>query len=173
MARRVVRSVGRGSKRQTTWLQFVWAGASITAEGGTLFFTLNAAALAMRPFTVVRSHFELMMISDQVAASEIALGAFGIGVFSEEALTAGVASIPTPVNAAASDFWFVHQWIANSLLFNTSGAANTQNRYTIDSKAMRKVGEGQDIGVVAEGETTASSLGFTLHVAGRMLIKNN
>ena len=73
MARR--RSFVRGAaaisaKRQTSWFQFVGADVTMTVTGGTIIFSLNAAALALRPFTVIRSHFELQLQSDQAAAIE-------------------------------------------------------------------------------------------------------
>ena len=58
------RSRAGGPKRQTSWFQFQQNEATLTAVGGFIFYSLNAAALAFRPFTVVRSHFELMLRSD-------------------------------------------------------------------------------------------------------------
>ncbi len=72
---------GRMVKRDSLWLQFQ---PTITAVngGGTavLIFTLNAAALALRPFTVVRTRFQLGMRSDQTSAAEDQVLGYGIVV---------------------------------------------------------------------------------------------
>ena len=71
MARRHL-PVRSGSKRKTLWLEFQPVLATTDAAGeAVLVFSLNAAALALRPFTIVRTHFEVMVTSDQAAAVEI------------------------------------------------------------------------------------------------------
>jgi len=72
-----------------------------------------------------------------------------------------------------SDLWFIHQYLVNDFTFVSSVGFDAAggNRYTIDSKAMRKVNEDQDVVLVGEFSSTGS--GFTLMVAGRLLIKHN
>ena len=164
------RIVTRGAKRQTTWFQFVPTEVTMTATGGTIIFSLNAAALAMRPFTVVRSHFELMLRSDQAAAIEQQSAGFGIAVVSDEATAAGVASVPTPVTEMGSHLWFVHSVMFGQASTVTDRAEPVQVK-SIDSKAMRRVEVGSDIVVV--GEKGSVGGGLVLSVAGRMLVKNN
>ncbi len=168
MARRHV--VTRSAKRLTSWFFFQHAEATLTAVGGTILFSLNAAALALRPFTVVRSHFELAMRSDQAAAIEQQRSSFGMAVVSDQASAAGVASVPTPFTDMASDLWFVHR-----NLFGDESALTDRTRsqtlVSVDSKAMRKVDIGQDIIVVVEFASGGS--GLILAVAGRMLVKVN
>ncbi len=163
----------RGKARTTTWFFFDFANTVMTATGGTLIQTFNAAALALRPFTIIRTHFELEVRSDQISASEIQQGAFGLGVVTDVAAAAGVASIPTPVSEMGSETWFAHQLLMND--FTVSGTPATAFQggrvWSIDSKAMRKVEESDDIIVVGEFATGGS--GFALRTAGRMLIKNN
>ncbi len=157
-------------KRLTSWFQFLPVTTAMSAVGGTVIFSLNAAALALRPFTIVRTRFELMIISDQGAMVESQVGAFGMAVVSDQAVAVGVTAVPTPIIDMASDLWFVHQtyMAQNSSLVDVSKDA----RYiTIDSKAMRKVDIGQDIVVVAEFSGAGS--GQVLTSGGRMLIKVN
>ena len=162
----VVRS---GPKRTTTWFGFNPTVQALTAAGGTIIFSLNAAALALQPFTVVRSLFELYITSDQEAASEDQLAGFGIAVVSDEATAAGVTAIPTPITEMASDLWFAHQLLFNSTTANP--VSNVGTRYMVDSRAMRKVSIGQDIVVVLEFD--ASGGGSNVIIGGRMLVKNN
>ena len=69
MARRVVVR-GGGVRRQTLWLGLGMNSVTMTAAGGTLTHSLNAAALALRPFTIVRTIIAYQLQSDQAAAIE-------------------------------------------------------------------------------------------------------
>jgi len=160
----------RAPRRKSLWLQFEPIQTTMTAPGGSIMFTLNAAALALTPFTVVRSHFELMVRSDQSAAVEQQIVGFGIAVVSDQAVGVGVTAVPTPIVDMGSSLWFVHKLIygeenrlINLLLPPTLAS--------VDSKAMRKVESGSDIIVVAE--MSALGGGAILTVGGRMLIKTN
>jgi len=159
------------NRRQTTWFQYSPAIATMTAPGGTLFFSLNAAALALRPFTVVRSHFHIGLRSDQAAAIEEQIAGVGLAVVSDEAVAVGVTAVPTPITEMGSDLWFVHQ-----LIYASESRVVDKTRegqyISIDSKAMRKVGVGQDIVLVVE-MSAASTGGMVITVGGRQLIKNN
>ena len=171
MARsRVVRS--RGPRRTTTWFDIPPTSTIMTASGGTLVSVLNAAALALRPFTIVRTHLLVHITSDQLAADEIQMAAVGFAVVSDQASAAGVGSIPTPVTENGSDLWFLHQFVINEFALNSAIGfdANAGHQYLIDSKAMRKVDIGQDVVQVAE-QTTFN--GVIVNMAGRMLVKNN
>ena len=81
---------------------------TLTASGGTILGSLNATALALRPFTIVRQHYFLMLRSDQAAAAERQFGAFGCVVVSDQAEAVGVTAIPTPITDAGSDLWMLH-----------------------------------------------------------------
>ncbi len=152
----------------------VWVGADVApanvAAGttGVLLGTLNAAALALRPFTVVRTRQRLQLESDQVVASEQYRGAYGFIVVSENAAAQGIAAVPKPNTDTDAD-WFVYEPFAGSFLF-ISGAGFTEptgTQHVIDSKAMRKVGVNEDIAIVIE--TTGT--GMTVQGNGRFLIK--
>ena len=175
MANRIVsphrRFVGARPSRATVWLGFIPARVALTAAGGTVIFTLNAAALALRPFTVVRTRFALFIDSDQSAAAEQQVAGFGVAVVSEEAAAAGVASVPTPITEIPSDLWFVHRVLYSAQSASDAGGrgGNAGTDYIVDSKAMRKVSIGQDIVVV--GEFSAVGGGLRLTVGGRMLVK--
>ena len=178
MANRIVRSGfirGRSSKRLTTWLRDVdSATASILAAGSSvLFASLTTEELALRPFTVVRVRGLLTVNSDQVGASEFVHGAIGFAVVSRQAVVAGVASVPTPTLEAESGLWFVHQYWAHTTVFQsaTGFSENSQTNFEIDSKAMRKVDQGQDIVVVIENGSGNAGVEFILNF--RILIKTN
>ena len=170
MARNVVRHARSGSKRLSTWLGIGIGSTTLTASGGTLTNALNAAALALRPFTIVRTYMEFMVISDQAASVESQVCAFGMAVVSDQALAIGVTAVPTPVNEIESDLWFLHQVMfarQSNLLDTAIGPAH----YSVDSKAMRRVDGDQDVAIVAEQSGTGS--GLILFLGGCMLIKTN
>ncbi len=159
------------TKRLTSWFFFTPVEVTFTAGGGTLIFSLNAAALALRPFTIVRSHFLAMIRSDQAAAIERQVGAWGMAVVSDQATAVGVTAIPTPITDMGSDLWFTYQ----SLMAHHQEITDRSEPveiYKTDSKAMRKVDIGQDLVVVGE-LASGQSAGFILNLMGRMLVKVN
>jgi len=151
-------------RRESLWLFISDAETIMTVQGGTIISSLNAAALALRPFTVVRTYLEALLTSDQGAATERQTAAIGAVVVSDQANAIGVTAVPTPVTDASSDLWFLHQWMLSRGINLSDHLPNA-----IDSKAMRKVQDGDDVLVVAE--RGANSEGVALLTAGRMLIK--
>ena len=169
MARRI-HEVKR-STRKSLWLQFqpiviAHSGASTA----TLAFTLNAAALALLSFTVVRTHFEMALRSDQAAALESQTASLGIAVVFAEAAALGITAIPTPTTAAGSSLWFVHQFLF-AQASEVTDLTLPQERISIDSKAMRKMEVGTDMVVVVQGGGVGN--GQTITIGGRILIKTN
>jgi len=157
-------------RRATEWLFLPHSqtvqGASATA---VLIASLNAAALALRPFTVVRTRLDWLCFSDQSAATENFVGNIGVAVVSDQAIAVGVTAVPTPATDLGSDLWFLHQiWHGRFELVGTSINTDSQSK-EIDSKAMRKVDEGQDMAFVVEAGIGESGLATV--VAGRVLIK--
>ncbi len=155
----------------SVWFGFQHASSTMTSTGGTIIFSLNAAALALEPFTIVRSHFEVALRSDQAAAVERQSASFGIAVVSDQAVAIGVTAVPTPFTDMASDLWFVHRNIFGDESSLTD-ITRPETRISIDSKAMRKVDIGQDIVVVGELASTPGT-GQIMRVAGRMLVKTH
>ena len=153
--------------------QMIWAG--IDLPGATIFnvgqilAVANASLLALRPFTIVRIRGVFLVTSDQGAASETNIGAFGAIVVQEEAVDAGVASVPTPIDEPSAP-WFVYEPFVHELAVESAVGFNSPvGTYTRwDSKAMRKVGLTEDVIFVGENTTSAGGIitGF-----GRMLIK--
>ncbi len=172
MAFRHPRATRQRSTRKSLWLQFVPITVTLGAANSALAFSLNAAALALRPFTVVRTHFEVMMISDQAAAVEQQVAGLGIAVVSDQAIAVGITAVPTPVSELGSSLWFVNQLLLGEESHQTD-LTLAPNRYSIDSKAMRKVETGSDIGVMLETITIGGSGGAIFNVGGRILIKTN
>ena len=160
-----------GPRRTSTWFFFTPLEQAVAAAStATLLYTMNAAALALRPFTIVRTLLWFNIISDQSAAVENQFGALGLAVVSDQAVAVGVTAVPNPISDQGSDLWFGYKGYGQSGSTDAT-AGNVGRSYVLESKAMRKVDIGEDLAVVHQ--LAALSDGIILHVSGRMLIKNN
>jgi len=161
----------KSTRRLSTW--FIVAPVTTTngaAAGTNLILSLNVAALAFRPFTLVRTYLEIALQSDQAAAIERQSIAVGMAVVSDQSVAIGITALPLPVTDADSNLFYLHQFVFGDES-NLTDRTRPQTRLSVDSKAMRKVEIGQDIVLVAEGMGLDS--GWSVSVAGRFLIKTN
>ena len=161
-----------GMRRESIWIGIAGSVIAIAPLTPVLFTGLDAGTLAIRPFTVVRTRGVLSLTTDQVAATESYHAALGFAVVSDEALAVGITAVPTPMSEADSDLFFVYEAIIGRMLFSTSAGFDSGSGFSreFDSKAMRKVEDGQDIAITVEGDTSPF-LGATIMKAGRMLLK--
>ena len=174
MARRDFRrgAAAIARSRETTWFQFLPVTTTLAnSTSAAIVFTLNAAALALRPFTIVRSRFELALSSDQAAAIESQACGVGIAVVSDQAVSVGASAVPLPIDDMGSNLWLLH-----TIMYGDESALTDRTRpatfRSIDSKAMRKVEVGQDV-IVSIQNSVVGTDGSAVVVGGRMLIKNN
>ena len=157
--------------RLTTWGGITPVASTLAANTSTILVSsLSAGALALRPFTLIRTHLEVQLVSDQAAAVETQGVSIGMAVVSDQAVAVGISAVPTPTIEADSNLWFLHQ-----VLFadesNLTDRTKNGNYVSIDSKAMRKVEIGQDVIIVVEGAGVGGGMIVTL--GGRFLLKNN
>jgi len=162
----------QGQSRETLWLAI---GESITtlaaANTAAMVNALNAAALALTPFTIIRTYIEWSMMSDQLAVIEDQQVALGQAVVSVQASAIGVTAVPTPFTDLGSDLFFLHQ-IMTSRFVDLGTAVEvgpTPIHRTVDSKAMRKVEDQQDVVMTLENSSVAA--GSRNLTAGRLLVK--
>ena len=79
---------------------------TITTVGTSVVQTsLNAGALALRPFTMVRVRGVIRLETDQLTTTEFQEIAFGLAVVSDQAVAVGVTAVPSPVSDNGSDLW--------------------------------------------------------------------
>ena len=172
MARQFTRGRGRaGSPRLTVWAGLPAVEVTLAAANSSaLIISLGAAGLALRPFTIIRTRGIFFARSDQTAALENYGVAFGGAVVSDQASAIGVTAVPTPDTDRDSDLFFLYEEIAGTFGFiSGTGARDIGHLRSFDSKAMRKVEEGQDI--VFTLENTSVSLGSLSRISGRVLLK--
>jgi hypothetical protein len=133
-----------------------------------LVTVLNAAALLLRPFTILRSRLEIQFHSDQLAATEHPQGVLSYIVVTDQASGVGITALPAPMAEPDAD-WFIYQGVIASLDFaDSTGFSQAGNLFTIDSKAMRKVGPNQDVASICE---LRSQGGAIISGEGRMLVQ--
>ena len=159
-----VRVVGRrgfvrGTKRKTFWLGTVQVSAetALAAATASLHGSLNAAALALRPFTIVRTISDFWVASDQIVATEQPFGAIGVALADDRAIAAGAGSLPRAYGENADSSFLFHQfWAAKSFVAGTPAtySPNAWSYFHADQRGQRKIAIGDDIGWVihnAEG----------------------
>jgi len=137
-------------------------------------------SILVEGLTLVRTRGEVEIhLSTASAAGAGFRGAFGIGVASLAAVTAGVASIPTPITEADNDNWLYHRFFsviaADAIAVSGAASEALQGgmqavRFEVDSKAMRKVPVGTALYGIVEvvlSGTAAAQFAFN----SRMLFK--
>ncbi len=109
-------------------------------------------------------------------------GAVGVGVFTDAAIVAGVASLNLPITDEFWDGWLWHSYFACLTTGQISAAGvslsggQTNNvtaavRMEVDSKAMRKVPVGQSLAVVlqvTEDVTAVANWNFNSRVLAKL-----
>ncbi len=176
MARRFV-GVGRfatrrqGPRRETQWIAGTFTNNTLAVNSVTLLTSLNAAALALRPFTIVRTRGIFQFASDQETVSENYGISYGEIIVSEQASAAGVGSVPTPETESGSDWHVFEQGLGRLAVSSAIGIWETGFQKEIDSKAMRKVDLGEDLIVVVEVPASGPSEGVLFRSFVRTLIK--
>ena len=159
----------RGGRRQrapSTWSRFVDNAETLVISSKILLgvFTLNNPGIGE---TIRRTRGIITVRSDNTAALEFQVGAFGLVVVNDLAAGVGASAIPGPVTDASDDGWFVWQPIAQASWTGISGAAEG-HVYEFDSKAMRRVEQGFQVAVMVE-QTSGALSGFEIMTNFSML----
>ncbi len=172
MGRNRARGLGRPApKRLTEWVR------TDASAGGTDYASLAGGAAiidqtlpGVESETIIRCRGSLNVVSDQAAATEVAFGAYGLCVVSNQAAAIGVTAIPTPYTDADSDLWFVHGYWYAPVRFNSAvGFQNISQTERFDSKAMRRISADETMVMVVENGHATDGVRFSLNVA--ILIK--
>jgi len=149
MARK--RFPGGGATRHGSW--------SSLAPQTSLSALAGSSALLHSTFvpfdggeTLIRTRGLFGWKVDQTSADEDQMGAVGIGVVSAQAASQGFASVPHPDTDAGWNGWLWHSYFASSLEFESASGVRfgALHLITIDSKAMRKVGDDYRVVMVVQ-----------------------
>ena len=168
MANRVIRSPSafrsNAPRRKTLWTGTtgVTTHSALAAGAAFLAFKMGTDELALRPFTIVRTVGYVSVWSDQTAAFEAPFGAVGHSVVSEQASAIGVTAVPTPITDIDSDAFFTYTPFSGSGSSQAASQSNGRATVQFDSKAMRKVEDGDDIVTVIENGNAGAGLFFVI-----------
>ena len=121
------------------------------------------------PSTVVRVRGDLWIRSDQVVAVEEPFGALAMAVVTEQARAIGATAVPMPIADEPSSAFFMMQYWQAGAYATTAGVDSPWSRYSFDSKAQRKITNGDAIVVVMENAHTTHQASFILKF--RILLK--
>ena len=156
----------RKAKRMSEWLAFTSnTSLVVAANTSALFLSFSQVNLAaLIPFTIVRVHGLIGWRSDQSAAVEEPIGAFGMAIVKEPARAIGITAIPTPIDEAADDGWFMYQYLHSFIQGNTN--SDDLRLFEFDSKSMRMLEDGDSIVAVVEN---SSNVGASFNVQARIL----
>ncbi len=154
MAGRIHRGRTVSKKRHGDWVGSAAVDGSTALAASTVL--LDQVFIPDAPGeTVIRTRGLFGVESDQSAASESANGAVGIGVVSAQAVSVGITAVPHPVTDAGWNGWFWHSyWNSTVRVSSAVGFQNLLRNITIDSKAMRKVGDEERVVIVLENSAT-------------------
>ncbi len=172
--RRFRGGVRTGPRRKMLWMSSAVATDEIALAANTtaLVSTLNAAALALRPFTVVRIRGILWVSADTTVASERPFGAYGLITVSDQAASVGATAVPRPYSQSSNEWILWQPWLASILRGDAVGFTTDNFRpYVFDSKAQRKVSQGEDLATVIENNNASHGVNFVESL--RVLIKTN
>ena len=151
----------RSQRRRTDWtLGPITQPTAITATG-VLLGASFVVGVSGAGETLVRTRGDgLAYLTAATNPNDGFIGAFGIGYATTAAMTAGIASLPTPITEEDADSWVFHQYIHCLSPHTIDGTASTDTplvptafRFSIDSKAMRKVTD-DDVGFYMAWEFT-------------------
>jgi len=160
---RVTRGRGVVHRRPTFWGRSP-ADAAETNIGSGIGFLDSSKVAGFPNEVIIRIRGSLFIKSDQVIASESSGGALGFAVVTDQALAAGVGSIPTPFTDQDSDVWMLWMPWATSFTFVTGAGFDSvsYSRFDFDSKAMRKLPLGKSLVIVIENAASGSGLVYRL-----------
>ena len=110
--------------------------------------------------TILRVVGGLWITSDQTGAAEEQVGACGMIVVSDRAITTGITAIPDPVTEIGDDGWFLYVPFAQSSARALTGLMGYW--YPFDSKAKRIITDGFSVAVVIANASSVHVLQFAL-----------
>ena len=158
------RNFGSRSKRQVTWI-----GPSdqsfVQVNSGTkvLHSIFDPFISDMTKPTIVRTRGEVTVVPSVFTGSLDVVGAYGMAVVTDQAVAAGVASIPGPFSEANWDGWLVWRSFGFRLEFDdATGILQAGWRHEVDSKAMRKVSDNETVCMLVESQTGAFRISMQL-----------
>ena len=160
--RRVVRA--RGPRRRTHWVEASGA-LTRTATGASI---LTTATVGHEGETIVRVRgLATVSLISATSAGDGYFGAIGIAIVTAAAAATGAGAIPTPITEAGWDGWLLHRYLSAEKTLG-AGSPGEFDRAILDSKAMRKASEDENLVIVEEFTETGTAV-IAIQVRVRIL----
>ncbi len=163
------------NRRLTAWSAGTGSTGATRFDANSAGFVGQALSTDGEGLTVIRirGYFRGILLST-AAPNDGFAGAFGIGIASLAAVTAGSSSVPTPITEQGSENWlYWRAFSAQSVTSSISDGVNASSvafSYEIDSKAMRKFPTDLAIYAMAEVVENGTSTMDVWHDS-RVLVK--
>ncbi len=170
-AGRSYQSAGRSTRRKTEWISGTTDFLDLTASEKKRNLSFSQAALVdLVPFTIIRTVGVIVIAADlNFITNQLFVGAFGGCIANDQARAIGVTALPGPFSEAGDDVWFQHQFFGMQIDDRADSDLVNSQTIVIDSKAQRKVEDGQAIQFLTEGGGEAD--GFDISTMLRILVK--
>ena len=168
----------RSQRRLTAWSDGTGDTGVTAVSSASATFVGMAFSAVVEGLTLIRQRgYFSVQLTLATAANDGFAGAFGIGIASLAAVTAGVSSVPTPITEQSSENWLYWQAfsVKGQQAFSTGGGPGAEQqgtylRFEIDSKAMRKLPTDMAIySIVEVAEVGTAAL--LVHHDSRTLLK--
>ena len=171
-ARRTSRSFARRAPPNRSWSRSFTAAPIVVAAATKVLLGTFVLSNPGIDETILRTVGMLSIQSDQGAASEDQIGAFGMILVRATAAAAGAASIPGPITEGGDDGWFTYVPFAQRFTF-LSGVgfdAVGGSNISFDSKAKRRAGEDQVVALMVENAhaTHGLQISFVLRMLSQV-----
>ena len=173
---------GRGSlRRKTAWSEGPGSGVVTAVSTIAAAFVGSSVALTVEGLTVIRIRGWLhAYLSSAGSALDGMAGAFGIGIATTAAVTAGIASVLTPITEQRSENWLYWTPIqlfcpnigtATSKAIDVAAAGSGLLSVEVDMKAMRKFPDEMSIYAAVELSTEVGTAIVQVRFDSRLLAK--
>ena len=171
----------RRPNRLTGWDIGPGGTSSVSVSSSSSVFLGSFVFPSQDGFTVIRTRGEFLALLTSAAGQDNGFtGAFGIGKATTQAISAGAASVPTPITEEEWDGWLYHRYFsltASSIIDGSAAAdhdfinVNTAMlRLEVDSKAMRKLATEDGLFAIIEVVESGTAV-MLVHFNCRMLFK--
>ena len=163
------RRVVPGTRRQTEWISLTVNFTDFTAAQTQILGSFSQVALRdFVPCTIIRTVGMLVVSADQnFITNQIYSGAVGLCTVRQDALAS--AAVPDAFVNAGDDVWWWHQFFAGLIDDRSDADLVTSQSFMIDSKAQRKIVDGDAL--ILTGEGGNESDGFDVACFLRLLLK--
>ena len=162
-----------GARRTGRRADYAWNGGSFIVNDLTSTKQVAGMVTVNQSATLVRTRGEILFALDGAADGVATAIGLGMIVGNDDQFTAGATAFPSPISDLDAD-WLWHGFILlRAFTASQSETLGSQvGRIMIDSKAMRKVRQNDQVGLVMEASALAGSPSADGVIAARFLFSS-